>query len=77
MKSNEKVNTKLGLVHQNNKGYYKTSDNELLHRKIWEKFYGQKIPKGYVIHHRDFNPTKQFYTESSTHDNGRTSFIAS
>lgn len=56
MKSNEKVNTKLGLVHQNNKGYYKTSDNELLHRKIWEEFYGQKIPKGYVIHHKDFNP---------------------
>lgn len=55
MKSEEKVETKLGLVHQNNKGYYRLGNNKLLHREIWEKFYGRKIPKGYVIHHKDFN----------------------
>ena len=51
MKQKHRTKTKMGLVHKNNKGYYRTSDNQLLHRKIWEEFYGQKIPKGYVIHH--------------------------
>ena len=66
MKSEEKVKTKLGLVHQNNKGYYRLGNNKLLHRTIWERFYGQKIPKGYVIHHKDFNPTKQFNFQLTT-----------
>lgn len=56
MKQKHRTKTKMGLVHKNNKGYYRTSDNQLLHRKIWEEFYGQKIPDGYVIHHRDENP---------------------
>jgi len=25
-------------------------------RRIWEEYYGVKIPKGMVIHHMDFNP---------------------
>lgn len=53
MKQKHRTNTKFGLVHKNNKGYWRTSDNQLLHRKIWEEFYGQKIPEGYVIHHRN------------------------
>ncbi len=61
MKKKERVKTKLGNVHQNEKGYYRLGNNKLLHREIWEKFYGQKIPKGYVIHHIDHNPTKQFH----------------
>lgn len=56
MKQKHRTKTQLGFVHKNNKGYYRTSDNQLLHRKIWEEFYGQKIPDGYVIHHRDENP---------------------
>ena len=55
MKQKHRTNTKFGLVHKNNKGYYRTSDNELLHRKIWEEFYGQKIPDGMIIHHKDEN----------------------
>ena len=51
-----RVKTKLGNVYENNKGYYRLSDNKLLHRKIWEDFYGQKVPEGYVIHHKDHNP---------------------
>lgn len=44
------------------KGYYKiTSRKEgnkgkLLHRLIWEDFYGKSIPNGYSIHHKDGNP---------------------
>ena len=30
--------------------------NKLLHRLIWEDFYGCEVPKGYHIHHRDHNP---------------------
>lgn len=52
----ERVNTKFGKVFENNNGYYRFSDNTLLHRYIWERFYGQKIPEGYVIHHKDHNP---------------------
>lgn len=51
MKQKHRTKTKMGLVHKNNKGYYRTSDNQLLHRKIWEEFYGEKIPEGYVVHH--------------------------
>lgn len=56
VKSKERVKTKLGLVNENNQGYYRLTNNELLHRKVWEEYYGQKIPEGYVIHHIDHNP---------------------
>lgn len=56
MKKRTRVNTKLGTVYENNKGYYRLSGNQLLHHKVWEDFYGQKVPEGYVIHHRDENP---------------------
>ena len=51
----KKINTKYGLVHEDHNGYYYTSDNRRLHRVIWEDFYGQKIPDGMVIHHKDMN----------------------
>ncbi len=36
------------------KGYWATAHNKLyLHRYIWEKHNGCKIPKGYVVHHKD------------------------
>lgn len=30
--------------------------NKLLHRLIWEDFYGCEVPEGYHIHHKDKNP---------------------
>ena len=54
--SKQRIKTKLGTVHENEKGYYRLSDKRLLHRAIWEEYYGQKIPEGYVIHHKDHNP---------------------
>lgn len=29
---------------------------EILHRVIWEDTHGRKIPEGYDIHHKDWNP---------------------
>ena len=55
-KKNQKYQTIYGELNENNAGYFRLSDNTLLHRKIWEDFYGQKIPEGYVIHHKDENP---------------------
>lgn len=41
---------------QDNKGYYRELNNfkNLMHRYVWE-FYNGKIPKGYEIHHIDFD----------------------
>lgn len=36
-------------------GYYRQSHKTFIHRDIWE-FYNGKIPRGYLIHHKDFNP---------------------
>lgn len=52
----KKYKTKLGELNENNKGYFRLPNNELLHRAVWEEYYGQKIPDGYVIHHKDENP---------------------
>lgn len=55
------MKTKFGNVKINGVGYYMvTSTKEgnhkkLLHRLIWEDFWGCEIPKGYVIHHKDGN----------------------
>lgn len=39
--------------------YYIVHDKEkkgkMLHRAIWERYSGEKIPKGYIIHHIDGN----------------------
>lgn len=57
------MKTKWGNARINKNGYYLiTSRKEgnmgkLLHRLIWEDFYGCEIPEGYVIHHRDQNPS--------------------
>lgn len=58
----DKVKTPFGNASRNTNGRYRiTSRKEgnkgkLLHRLIWEDFYGKPIPKGYEIHHKDGNP---------------------
>lgn len=55
------MKTKFGSVRINNKGYYQIvskkegNHGELLHRLIYEDFYGNGIPRGYVIHHKNGN----------------------
>lgn len=57
------MKTKWGNARINKNGYYHiTSKKEgncgkLLHRLIWEDFWRTEIPVGYVIHHRDHNPS--------------------
>lgn len=36
-------------------GHYRGYHGKYLHRAVWE-FYNGEIPKGYVVHHKDFNP---------------------
>ena len=36
-------------------GHYRGYHGKYLHRAVWE-FYNGKIPRGYVIHHKDLNP---------------------
>ena len=55
------ISTKFGNAVINAMGYYVITNHEkghyleLLHRLIFEDFYNMKIPKGYVIHHKDGN----------------------
>lgn len=55
------LHTQFGTVYKNNDGYYqiktKSEGNylKLWHRLIFEKFYKTKIPKGYIIHHKNGN----------------------
>ena len=57
------INTKFGAAKLNSKGYYqiytKKEGNylKLLHRLIFEDFYGFKIPKGFIIHHKNGKKT--------------------
>ena len=37
---------------RNKQKYFKDRDNNYLHRKLWEFYFGE-IPKGYHIHHKD------------------------
>lgn len=54
------MNTIFGKAYVGNHGYYVVTSkkegnhNKLLHRLIFEKFYGP-IPKGYHVHHKDEN----------------------
>lgn len=55
------LNTKWGRAKINHNHYQITTRKEenggkLLHRLIWEEYYGKNIPEGYVIHHKDENP---------------------
>ena len=60
---NKILHTKWGYATINNDGYYTISsrkegyNRKILHRLIWEDFYGCEIPKGYIIHHKDGNKT--------------------
>lgn len=53
------MKTKWGNAILTKQGYYQISErkcgyhNKMLHRLIWEDFYGCEVPEGYVIHHRN------------------------
>jgi len=55
------MKTKYGTARINKEGYYwitsrkEGNNGKRLHRLIWEDFYNTEVPKGYVIHHRNFN----------------------
>lgn len=59
----ETLNTKWGNATIASNGYYCISSSKegnhkkLLHRLIYEDFWGVKLPKGIVIHHKDENKT--------------------
>lgn len=56
---NKTLHTKFGTAKLRNDGYYVISSrkegnhNKMLHRLIWEDFYGCEVPEGYVIHHKN------------------------
>ena len=58
---NKVLKTKYGTIKIYNHGYYQIisrkegNRSKLLHRLIFEDFYGFKIPDGYVVHHKDGN----------------------
>ena len=45
----------LGVVYEKNSHGYFAKSHRLLHRAVW-KFFNGEIPKGYVVHHQDWNP---------------------
>lgn len=53
----EMIYTKFGKLILNPNGYYQISSSKegnfhkLLHRLVWEDWYGKLVPKGYDIHH--------------------------
>ena len=55
------MKTKFGNTRIDPTGYYRIStskegnNNKLLHRLIWEDWYGKPVPKGCVIHHINGN----------------------
>ena len=57
----ETIDTKFGIATLTNKGYYMiTSSKEgnrckLVHRLVWEDFYGKDIPNGHTMHHLNGN----------------------
>lgn len=58
---NKKIKTKFGTAMLCKDGYYYIKSckegncDKLLHRLIWEDFYKENIPTGYVIHHKNGN----------------------
>lgn len=61
MLNGEPLKTKFGNVKINNRGYYKITSskegdtNKLLHRLIYEDFWGVELPKEIHVHHKDGN----------------------
>ena len=57
------METKFGTAGLDPKGYYRINsgkegnNNKMLHRLIWEDWYGKPVPKGCVIHHINQNKT--------------------
>ena len=56
---NKRVNTIFGTATINNTGYYQIDDKKsenhkkLLHRLIYQRFWGVKLPSEVIIHHKD------------------------
>ena len=64
MSKQKVLHTKFGTAKTSStRDYYVISSGKegnytkLLHRLIWEDFYGCKIPDGYIIHHKNGNKT--------------------
>lgn len=61
IKPSKDLSTKYGTAKLNNEGYYhitsgkENNHGKLLHRLIWEEYYGELTPKTH-IHHIDKNP---------------------
>ena len=62
--SKQVLHTKFGTAKTSStRDYYAISSGKegnykkLLHRLIWEDFYGMAIPEGYIIHHKNGNKT--------------------
>lgn len=51
---NGKIYKRINSPQKARKKYYRHC-NDLLHREVWKFFHGE-IPRGYAIHHKDFNP---------------------
>lgn len=55
----ETIQTKFGKAYIDSDGYYRVNNRNntsvMLHRLIFEDFYGIRIPKGYIIHHKNEN----------------------
>lgn len=55
----DKFKSKFGNVSLNTHGYYNITSrkegnhSKMLHRLIWEDFYGTSIPEGFVVHHKN------------------------
>ena len=56
------MKSKFGTIRLTDSGYYQITSNEKgykwksFHRVLFEDFYNMKIPKGFVIHHKNGNP---------------------
>lgn len=48
------IETKFGIAKLDKDGYYRVSA-KMLHRLVWEDWYGKPVPKGYIIHHINHN----------------------
>ena len=51
------IDTNFGKAFLNNSGYYRLSNNKLLHIQVWEDYYGTPLPSGYEIHHKNHDRT--------------------
>lgn len=59
----KKLDSEFGFLIKHKSGHWSvgqyTCENyrKMWHRLIWERFHGKPVPKGYVVHHIDGNPS--------------------